>query len=93
MNVPIVVFTEKPEPETVTEEPTKPEEGSRVIAGEVMVNPAELTTLPDTGSLTTTRPLLDSLVVTDSPAGMEPEALVVNVWAGEHAVALGESAS
>ncbi len=90
MIVPIVMFTEKPEPETVTAVPTTPDEGTRVIAGVVMLNLAELIMLPETGSLTTTRPLFDPLVLTDIPAGIEPEALVVNVWAPEHAVAFDE---
>jgi len=79
VNVPIVVFTEKPEPEIVTAVPKTPDEGTRVIAGVVMLNLVELITLPDTGSLTTTSPLFDPLVAMDIPAGIEPEALVVNV--------------
>jgi hypothetical protein len=52
---PILVLTENPEPVTVTEVPTTPEVGDKVIAGVVTVKVAEAvsagtvpTSLPDT---------------------------------------------
>ena len=82
VNVPIAVLTEKPVPVTVTEVPTGPDVAMRMIVGVVIVKVAEVITLLEVGSLTTTRPLLAPLVVTDLPPGMLPDESVVN-WCAE----------
>jgi hypothetical protein len=87
VNTPIAVFGEKPDPVTVTEEPPGAEVGLNDSAGVVIVKASEETTALVLGSLTTTRPLLEPLVATDSPAGMPPEPLVVNWSADEQGAA------
>jgi hypothetical protein len=78
VNVPIEVLTEKPVPVTVTDEPAAPDEGTRSIDGVVTVKAVEAVTTAEIGSLTTIRPLLEPLAVSDTPEGMPPEALVMN---------------
>ena len=82
VKVPIAVLTEKPDPVTRTDEPTAPWVSTSEIAGVVIVKVAEVITLLEVGSLTTTRPLLTPLVVTDLPLGMLPDESVVN-WSAE----------
>jgi len=93
VNVPIAVLTEKPDPVTRTDDPTALLVGTREIAGVVMVNVAEVITLLEVGSLTTTRPLLAPLVVTDLPPGMFPDESVVNWCAEEQTDAVTVDAS
>jgi hypothetical protein len=76
VKVPIATPGENPVPLTETVLPTGASVGLRAMPG--MKKMAWNNTLLVFGSLITTRPLLDPLVVIVVPAGMLPELSVVN---------------
>jgi hypothetical protein len=77
--VPIVVRTENPEPVTVTEVPTAPEVGDRVIAGVVTVKVAEAVFALASVAVTVLPPAVEDGT---TKVAVKPPAAVVVIVAG-----------